>query len=187
MRSILLSVENTTLRGILAKNSACVKIILNSSGVLFDMKGNVLESVIGAVVLVVAVLFVYFAYVSSGEKIKAGYVLTARFDDVSGLTSGADIKLNGIKVGIVKSLKLDNNYQAKVELLIRDNVKIPVDSSVAVSTDGIMGNKFIAISAGFSEEKLKPNEEVELTRSAVNLEKLIDKFALGSESKTEDK
>ena len=151
------------------------------------MRGNILESVIGAVVLVVAVFFIYFAYVSSGEKIKEGYVITARFDDVSGLAAGADVKLNGIKVGIVKNLKLDENYQAKVELLIKAGITIPVDSSVAVSTDGIMGNKFVSVSAGFSEEKLKPNEEVELTRSAVNLEKLIDKFALGGNSKPEEK
>ena len=149
------------------------------------MKGNVLESVIGAVVLVIAVFCVYFAYVSSGEKIKGGYVLTARFDDVSGLANGSDVKLNGIKVGIVKNLKLDDNYQAKVELLIRDEIKIPTDSSVSVTTDGLMGNKFIAISTGFSDEKLKPNEEIEITRSAVNLEKLIDKFAVGGSSKSE--
>ena len=149
------------------------------------MKGNVLESVIGAVVLVVAVLFVYFAYVSGGEKIKEGYVLTARFDDVSGLARGADIKLNGIKVGIVKSLSLDKDYQAKVELLLRDGVRIPVDSSVAISTDGIMGNKYVAISAGFSEEKLKDHEEIEFTRSAINLERLIDKFAVGDDKKDE--
>ena len=140
---------------------------------------------IGAVVLVIAVFCVYFAYVSSGEKIKGGYVLTARFDDVSGLTNGSDVKLNGIKVGIVKNLKLDDNYQAKVELLIRDEIKIPTDSSVSVTTDGLMGNKFIAISTGFSDEKLKPNEEIEITRSAVNLEKLIDKFAVGGNSKSE--
>lgn len=149
------------------------------------MKGNVLESVIGAVVLVIAVFFVYFAYTSSGEKIKEGYILTARFDDVSGLTNGSDVKLNGIKVGIIKSLKLDDNYQAKVELLIRDSITIPSDSSVSVTTDGLMGNKFVAISAGFSSEKLKPNEEIEITRSAVNLEKLIDKFAVSGSSKSE--
>ena len=148
-----------------------------------NMKGNVLESVIGAVVLVIAVFFVYFAYNSSGEKIKEGYVLTARFDDVSGLTNGSDVKLNGIKVGIVKSLKLDDNYQAKVELLIHNKIKIPSDSSVSVTTDGIMGNKFVAITAGFSEKELKQNEEIEITRSSVNLEKLIDKFAVSGNSK----
>ena len=149
------------------------------------MKGNVLESVIGAVVLVIAAFCVYFAYISSGEKIKGGYILTARFDDVSGLTNGSDVKLNGIKVGIVRSLKLDDNYQAKVELLLRDEIKIPSDSSVSVTTDGLMGNKFVAISTGFSDKKLKPNEEIEITRSAVNLEKLIDKFAVGSNPKSE--
>ncbi len=150
------------------------------------MKGNVLESIIGAVVLIVAVFFIYFAYVSSGEKIKEGYVITARFDDVSGLAAGSDVKMNGIKVGIVKSLRLDENYQAKIELLIKDSIKIPTDSSLSITTDGLMGNKFVSIAAGFSDEKLKPNEEVELTRSAVNLEKLIDKFALGGDSKKED-
>lgn len=148
------------------------------------MRGNILESVIGAVVLVVAVFFIYFAYVSSGEKIKEGYVVTARFEDVSGLASGADVKMNGIKIGIVKTLKLDENYQAKVELLIKDTIKIPEDSAVAISTDGLMGNKYVAVSAGFSEEMLKPEQEIEITRSAVNLEKLIDKFALGEDSKT---
>lgn len=142
------------------------------------MKGNILEAVIGAVVLIVASFFIYFAYMSSGEKIKEGYVLIARFDDVSGLSSGSDVKLNGIKVGIIKNLTLDENYQARVELLLKDTVKIPADSSVSVTTDGLMGNKFVAISAGFSSEKLKPGDEIELTRSSINLEKLIDKFAI---------
>ncbi len=151
------------------------------------MKGNILEAVIGAVVLIVASFFIYFAYVSSGEKMKGGYTLIARFDDVSGLSAGSDVKLNGIKVGIIKNLSLDKNYQAKVELLLKDEVKIPSDSSVSVTTDGLMGNKFIAVSAGFSKEKLKAGDEIELTRSSVNLEKLIDKFAIGSSSSQEEK
>lgn len=151
------------------------------------MKGNILEAVIGAVVLIVASFFIYFAYVSSGEKIKEGYVLVARFDDVSGLAAGSDVKLNGIKVGIIKSLELDENYQAKLQLLIKDSIKIPSDSSAAVTTDGLMGNKFVNISIGFSKETLKPGEEIELTRSSVNLEKLIDKFALGANNSQEEK
>lgn len=151
------------------------------------MKGNILEAVIGAVVLIVASFFIYFAYVSSGEKIKGGYIVTARFDDVSGLSSGSDVKLNGIKVGIIKNLSLDKNYQAKVDLLLKDNIEIPSDSSVSVTTDGLMGNKFIAISAGFSKEKLKPGDEIELTRSSVNLETLIDKFAIGNGNSQEEK
>jgi len=151
------------------------------------MKGNILEAVIGAVVLVVAAIFMYFAYISSGEKVKDGYVLTARFDDVGGLAVGADIKLNGVKVGIVKSLKIDDRYQAKAALLIKSDIKIPNDSSADISTDGIIGSKFVAINPGFAKEKFKPNEEIELTRSSVNLEKLIDRFVVsGNEKKTDD-
>ncbi|MDR1034966.1 MAG: outer membrane lipid asymmetry maintenance protein MlaD [Holosporales bacterium] len=143
------------------------------------MKGNVLEAIIGGVVLIVASFFMYFAYTSSGEKVKQGYVLLTRFEDVSGIMVGSDVKLNGIKIGMVKSLLLDENYQANVNILIKEEVKIPVDSAAHVSTEGLMGNKFISIVPGFKEEKLKEGDEIEVTRSAVNLERLIDKFLIG--------
>ena len=153
------------------------------------MKGNFLEAIIGSVVLVVSAFFIYFAVIASGEKIKDGYVLTARFEDVTGLSSGADVKLNGIKIGIVKSLTLDKDYSAKVEMTIKSQYKIPSDSSVSVSTDGIMGNKFIAISVGYADEKYTPGSEVEDTKSAMNLEKLVDKFIsnIGNNSEDEKK
>ncbi|MDR3030968.1 MAG: outer membrane lipid asymmetry maintenance protein MlaD [Holosporales bacterium] len=152
------------------------------------MKGNVLEAVIGAIVLIVASFFMYFAYISSGEKIREGYVLLAKFDDVSGLSTGADIKLNGIKIGIVKSLKIDESYQAQAELLIKDEIKIPKDSSASIVTEGIIGNKFVAMMPGFDEEKLKNGEEISLTQSAVNLEKLIVRFvASGNNGQEKDK
>lgn len=147
------------------------------------MKGNVLEAIIGAVVLVIAGFFVYFAFSSSGEKISHGYVLCAKFQNVGGLAVGADVKINGIKIGIVKSLSIDENYQAKAELLIKDGIKVPQDTSAAIATDGIMGNKFISLDTGFSDDMLPANSEIESTKSAVNLEDLIDKFIVGSVSK----
>ena len=144
------------------------------------MKGNFLEAVIGFAVLVVSAFFIYLAYEASGEKIKDGYVLTARFEDVSGLTSGSDVKINGIKVGIVKKLSLEDDYSAKVELLIQNKYKVPADSSVAISTDGIMGNKFVSISVGYSKDNMKQGDEVEDTKSSLNLEKLVDKFIAGA-------
>jgi phospholipid/cholesterol/gamma-HCH transport system substrate-binding protein len=146
------------------------------------MKGNILEAVIGAAVLVVAAMFLYFAYMTKDEDISDGYVLIARFDDVGGLSVGSDIKLNGIKVGVIKSLTIDENYQARVELLLKDEIRIPNDSSASVTTEGLMGNKFVALSAGFSEQKFKEGDEIEATRSSMNLEQLIDKFVLSSSS-----
>ena len=151
------------------------------------MKGNILEAVIGAVVLVVASFFMYFAYVSSGDKIKEGYVVFARFDDVTGLASGADIKMNGIKIGIVKELKIDENYQAVANFLIKNGVNIPDDSSAAISTDGIIGSKFVSIEPGFSENLLKEGDRISMTRSSVNLERLIDKFVVSSDSSKSEK
>jgi phospholipid/cholesterol/gamma-HCH transport system substrate-binding protein len=147
------------------------------------MRGNILEVVIGALVLVIASFFMYFAYESSGDKIKEGYILYAKFDDVSGLSSGADIKLNGIKIGIVKSLQIDENYQAIAKLLIKNEITIPKNSSASITTDGIIGNKFVSISPGFDDEKLKDGEEILLTRSALHLERLIDKFVLSGNNK----
>ena len=152
------------------------------------MKTNVLEVVIGAVVIVAASLFLYFAYITSGEKIKDGYTISAVFEDVSGLTEGADVKINGIKVGIVKKLKLNTeNYSAKAELIIKNEYKIPEDSSLSISTDGLMGNKFISISIGYSDKYLEPNNEIEDTKSSVNLEKIIDKVVAGFISKPSSK
>ena len=144
-----------------------------------NMKGNFLEAIIGAVVLVVSAFFIYFACISSGEKIKDGYVLIARFEDATGLASGADVKLNGIKIGIVKSLSLNKDYSVKAELLIQNKYKIPMDSSASISTEGIMGNKFVSISVGYSDNEYKPGSEIEDTKSSINLEKLIDKVIAG--------
>ena len=149
------------------------------------MKGNILEAVIGAVVLIIASFFMFFAYTTSGTKINEGYIITARFDDVGSLAVGSDVKISGIKIGIVKSLEIDKNYQAKASLLIKTDIKIPKDSTASVTTDGIMGNKFVAIITGFDNNVLSDKDEIELTKSSVNLESLIDKFVIGE--KKDDK
>ncbi|MDR1391048.1 MAG: MlaD family protein [Holosporales bacterium] len=151
------------------------------------MKGNILEAVVGAVVLVAASFSVLFAYFSGGEKIKDGYVLVARFDDVGGISVGSDVKLNGIKIGVVKGLIIDEEYQARAELLLKDTLQIPTDSSASITTDGLMGNRFIALSVGFSQDKLKPGSEIESTNSSINLEKLIYKFAVGMKDESTEK
>ncbi|MDR0553110.1 MAG: MlaD family protein [Holosporales bacterium] len=143
------------------------------------MNGNVLEAVIGAVVLVIASFFIFFAYQTSGEKIGSGYPLIAKFESANGLATGADIKISGIKVGIVKSLSIGDDYQAKAIFLIKDGIEIPSDSTAAIVTDGLIGNKFVSISIGFESEMLKPGDEFESTKSAINLESILDKVIAG--------
>ncbi|MDR0942449.1 MAG: MlaD family protein [Holosporales bacterium] len=124
------------------------------------MKENILEAVIGGIVLVVVLFLMCVAYFASGAKVKDGYVLIARFDDVGGISVGSDVKLNGMKVGTIKNLYIDTNYQVKAELLLKNEIRIPNDSAASIVTDGIMGNKFVGISVGFSTEKFKPGDEI---------------------------
>ncbi|MDR2458818.1 MAG: MlaD family protein [Holosporales bacterium] len=146
------------------------------------MNGNMLEAVIGAVVLIVAAASVYIAYTSSGRDTSGGYVLVAKFGNAGGVSEGSDVKMSGIKIGVVKKLEIDEQYQARAELLIKDGVAIPNDSSAVITSDGILGNKFISIITGFAHESFHSGAEITITRSAVNLESLIDRFVAGGKN-----
>ncbi len=141
-----------------------------------EMRNNLLEAIIGAVVLIVAGLFLFYAY-SSGQKSIQGYTILAKFDRIDGLNSGADIKVSGVKVGIVQKLDIDpNTYQATVAMTIRSNIKIPTDSSAEISSESLLGGKYIAIVPGGSEQFLVPNGLINHTQSSISFEGLISKF-----------
>lgn len=143
------------------------------------MRGNILEAAVGAIVLFVAAFFLYFAYTSNGEKINDGYTVVANFDNVGSLVTGADVKISGVKVGIVKSISVDSDYTACVTLLLKSNIRIPVDSAACIATDGLIGNKFVSISIGGESDTMKNGDKFDVTKSAVNLEDLIDKIVGG--------
>ncbi len=143
------------------------------------MRGNILEAVVGAIVLFVAAFFLYFAYTSNGEKIDDGYELITNFNNVGGLVVGADVKISGVKVGIVKSISVDKDYTARVILLMKPNIKIPVDSVARIATSGLIGNNFIAINVGVEEMIMQNGDKFDITESAINLEDLINKIVGG--------
>jgi phospholipid/cholesterol/gamma-HCH transport system substrate-binding protein len=138
------------------------------------MTRNVLETLLGAVVLIVAVGFLTFAYRSSQVSDSGGYELLARFDRVDGLEPGADVRISGIKVGSVLAQTLDpESFRAEVRFTLRDDVKLPLDSSAAVVSNGLLGGKYLAVVPGGDVEVLEPGDEMTLTQSAINLEDLI--------------
>ncbi len=90
------------------------------------MQNNTVETLIGAIVVAVAVGFLYFAYSSTNATSLSGYEVAAKFQRVDGLNVGTDVRLSGIKIGNVTALTLDpKTYQATVHLSIRDDVKLP--------------------------------------------------------------
>lgn len=138
------------------------------------MNKKPVETVMGLVVLVVATLFMMFAYQVSDLQVVKGYELNARFLKVGGLNTGADVRINGIKVGTVLSQSINpDDYMVDVKLSLRPDISLPTDSEIMVAGDGLMGDKFIKIEPGKSSEKLLPGSTAANTRDAKSLEDMV--------------
>ncbi len=141
------------------------------------MQKNIIETLTGAVVLIVAGVFFSFAYKGSGMQVESGYVVKADFSDVSGIALGSDIRIGGIKIGAVSDMYLDpETYESIVLMQIRSATKLPKDSSAAVVSSGLLGGKYIQITPGGGDDMLVNGDKIEFTQSAVNLEEMIGKF-----------
>jgi len=157
------------------------------------MAQNIFETLMGAVVLIVALGFVTIAY--QGGKVKEidGYSLNAKFERVDGLKIGSDVKVSGLTVGSIIKQTIDpKTYLAKIRISISDNVKLPNDSSAEILGDGLLGGKYLAIVPGGSEEMFKDGDEIQFTQSSISIESLIGKFMFGdaengNEEKARDK
>lgn len=145
------------------------------------MQNSIVETLIGAIVIAVAVLFLVFAYTSSGiGPISGGYDVVARFDKADGVNVGTDVRLSGIKIGTVDKLALDpKSYNAVLTLAVEKNVKLPDDSSVRITSDGLLGSQYLSIEPGGSMQMIKPGGEIENTQGSVDLIGLLGKFAFG--------
>lgn len=151
------------------------------------MSHNLVETLIGAVVLVGAGAFLTFAYTNTDAKRVHGYEITARFNRVDGLTNGSDVRLSGIKVGTVTKQELDHKtYQAVVHMSIDPSVKLPEDTFAKITSEGLLGSNYLSLDPGGSDEYLKPGDQIAQTQGSVDLLGLISKFG-GSKSSGEDK
>jgi phospholipid/cholesterol/gamma-HCH transport system substrate-binding protein len=105
-----------------------------------------------------------------------GLTLYARFDQTGGLKPRAPVVIAGVKVGQVKSITLDENARALVDLDLDKGLKIPSDTSASIVTSGILGDRYISLQLGGETETLGPGDEIGFTESAVILERLIGKL-----------
>ena len=143
------------------------------------MQNSIVETLIGAIVIAVAVLFLVFAYTSSGiGPISGGYDVIARFDKADGVNVGTDVRLSGIKIGTVQKLSLDpKTYNAVLTLGVASTVKLPDDSSVRITSDGLLGNQYLSIEPGGSMQMIRPGGQIENTQGSIDLIGLLGKFA----------
>lgn len=151
------------------------------------MKNNTFETLIGALVIVVAILFLSFAskITSNKQNISKGYNILAVFDNADGINIGSDIKVAGVKVGSVANIKLNDNYKAELTLKLPENFNVPLDSIFKISTSGLIGSKFINIKIGAEEEYFKNGDKADFTESSMDLEDLISRFIFNAEKKNE--
>ena len=146
------------------------------------MKERTMETAVGVFVLI-GILCVGYMTVKLGKLAwfdGSGYSLTARFQSITGLKSGADVEMAGVSVGKVESIALDPVDQvAVVRMRIQKNVELTDDVIASIKTAGLIGDKFIKLSPGGSDIILKPGDTITETESAVDLEELISKYVFG--------
>jgi len=143
------------------------------------MKSDIFEFIVGLGVIIIAGWFI-LSVVSKSDKLSnisetTNYI--ASFNDVSGISVGSNIKLAGVTVGKVLELKLDEiNYTAEMVLGINRKIKIPNDSEIIITSEGLLGGNYVSISPGGSDIFLKANENFSFTQSSLSLNNLIQKF-----------
>jgi len=147
------------------------------------MSRNIVETLTGAVVIIMAIWFLVFFIdkTSSFSVTEGSQSIGAKFDDIDTISVGAPVKVGGVKVGAVSSIQLDpKTYMALLTFSIKQNIKIPVDSSAKIASSGLLGDKFIAITPGGEDNFIAGGGEIKYTESAVNLETLIGKMIYSS-------
>lgn len=141
-----------------------------------------LEFIVGLFVLGGLIAVAYLAVVVGAGSFVSGstYTVQARFTNTGGLNRGAIVSIAGVQVGRVESVDLDDAYRAIVTLRLRSSLQLPVDSTAAIRTSGLIGDKFISLSPGVEDELIAAGQMITNTESSVDLESLISRFAFGS-------
>ena len=150
------------------------------------MNKNIFETFIGALVIMVAAWFLMF-FMEHNTAISVSndhYSLVARFEQADGISVGTPVRIGGVKVGVIISENLDpKNYNAIVTFSMDKKIQIPTDSTAKISSEGLIGGKYLSIVPGADDQMLANNEELKYTQSSINLETLIGKMVFSKENK----
>jgi len=146
------------------------------------MSENVTEVLVGGVVLAAAVgFFAYAAQVGGYETGSDSYRLSASFRSADGIAVGTDVRLAGVRVGSVTDLSLNaETYRADVGFSVLGDIDVPSDSSVAISSEGLLGGNFVELLPGGSFDYLAADDEIYDTQSSVSLVTLLLRYVGGN-------
>ncbi|MCK5070966.1 MAG: outer membrane lipid asymmetry maintenance protein MlaD [Desulfocapsa sp.] len=143
---------------------------------------NSVEFVVGIFMIAGFAAFGYLA-LQLGEvslfSDSKNYTVIAQFDNIAGVKKGASVQVSGVVVGSVSKIWLDEDDLANVALEIAKEVELTIDSMASVKSQGLIGDKFIALSPGGDEELFTDGGVITDTESSMDIESLISKFAFG--------
>lgn len=144
------------------------------------MGRNIVETIVGALVLLVAGVFVFYAFAKSDRTGPDGYEIVARFGRIDGLKRGADVTLSGVKVGTVTGVALDSKtYQAIVRMAVSSNVNLPADTNAKIVSESLLGGTVVSLEPGNEKNLIRANGEIQNTQDSIPLTELIAKFMFG--------
>ncbi|WP_323992197.1 outer membrane lipid asymmetry maintenance protein MlaD [Nguyenibacter sp. L1] len=138
---------------------------------------NPAELAAGCGVLVLLGGLLAFAVVDKGHRHENGYRLAASFAHIDGLSVGSDVRLAGVTVGQVVAERVDPaSYKAQVTFTVRPDIRLPTDSAAIITSDSLLGGKYIALSPGGNDAILRPGAEIAQTQGSISLEQLLSRF-----------
>jgi phospholipid/cholesterol/gamma-HCH transport system substrate-binding protein len=142
---------------------------------------NMVETLIGAIVVAIAIGFMFYAYANTSAGGVSGYPIEARFSSADGIVAGTDVRLHGIKIGTVSNVSLDpKTYLAIIRMDVRRDVQIPDDSAIKVTSSGLLGNSYLSIQPGGSPTNLKEGAQIANTQGSVDIMGLIGRAIYGN-------
>jgi phospholipid/cholesterol/gamma-HCH transport system substrate-binding protein len=150
------------------------------------MGRSVFETILGAVVLGVAGLFLAFAYSSSNLQKVQGYTVSANFPMVDGIKDGTDVRMNGVKIGSITGIKLitasgPNQFLVDVSMTIEPDVLLPTDTIAMIASESLLGGKYMSLEPGIDETNIKTDGTGRITRTQapMRLDDLIGQLIYG--------
>ncbi len=150
------------------------------------MKSSVFETLVGAAIIGLAIGFFSYAYKTAGlgGASGGGYHVSAEFDNIDGVAVGSDVRVAGIKIGTVTGQSLNpKSYQARIDMVINSGIVLAEDTSAKITSEGLLGSKFVSFEPGGADEKLTEGGVISYTQGAVDIWSLISQAMFSKNTK----
>lgn len=151
------------------------------------MKRSVVETILGAVVIIVALVFFAYSYKVGDVATPEGYHISADFSTVGGLRAGDDVQISGVKVGAVTGVELvPETYLARVHMSVDPGLELSSDTAAMISSESLLGGMYLQLEPGADDDVIPQGGQVQYTQAPQNLEQLLGQFIFSMQDKEKE-